>query len=69
MTKEQTRDMALCAKGKMLCENCSNKTAQTVKGVTCGIPEKDRTIIKAKLDKENKRIKKTEYTLKAKRKL
>ena len=50
----------LCVKGKIKCENCSNKAD----GETCGLPEVEKTKIKAKFDKENKRIKKKKYTLK-----
>ena len=64
MTKEQTRDMILCATGKMKCKDCACRSAETVKGVGCGLPTEAKAMIKAKLDKENKRNGKTTFKLK-----
>lgn len=64
MTKEQTRDMILCATGKMKCKACSCRSAETVKGVRCGLPIEAKAMIKAKLNKENKRNGKTTFKLK-----
>lgn len=69
MTKEQTIDLMKCAKGKMECKDCSCRSAETVKGITCGIPDAERTKIKAKFAKENAKLGKTTYTLKAKKRL